>query len=91
MRDQAALLDADILCFQEWPYNPGILRPQFEMDKLIIDNAAITKKEYFEHTATIQPRSFMTALKKAFPPDNYYYVMDSCAQKDGVLTLINKE
>ncbi len=90
LRDQAALLDADILCFQEWPYHPGILRSQFEMDKLIIDNAAITKKEYFEDTATIQPRSFMTALKRAFPPADYYYVMDSCAQKDGVLTLINK-
>jgi endonuclease/exonuclease/phosphatase family metal-dependent hydrolase len=91
LHDQMALSSADIICFQEWPYNPGQLRPQFEMEKLIIDNTAITKKEYFEDTATIQPRTFMAALKKAFPPDNYYYVMDSCAQKDGVLTLINKE
>ena len=91
LRDQTAFSDADILCFQEWPYNPGILRSQFEMDKLTIDNTPITKKEYFEQHASLQPRSFMAALKKTFSPDKYYYVMDSCAQKDGVLTLINKE
>lgn len=91
LHDQTAFLGSDILCFQEWPYNPGTLRPQFETEKLIIDNSPVTKKEYFEQHASLQPRSFLSGLKKNFSPDNYYYVMDSCAQKDSVLTLISKE
>ena len=73
--DQTAFSGADILCFQEWPYNQGILRSQFEMDKLTIDNTPITKKEYFEHDASLQPRSFMAALKKTFPVLIFYKVV----------------
>lgn len=91
LRNKNAFLGTDILCFQEWPYHPGMLRSQFENEKLIIHNSAISKKEYFSKTASLQPRSFFASLKKQFLPDNYYYVIDSCAQKDSVLTLINKE
>jgi endonuclease/exonuclease/phosphatase family metal-dependent hydrolase len=85
-----ALKNVDILCFQEWPYNPGTLRKQFEGEKVIIKNKQIHKLDYFNNHATVQYKRFNEYLLKAYPADDYYYLMDSVAEKDGVLTIINK-
>lgn len=90
LEHETALDKSDILCFQEWPYKPGIVRKQFEEDTLLVRGKKITKKEYSIKHTTTQPNLFLNYLTFFYPPTDYYYLMDSIAEKDGVLTLINK-
>lgn len=90
LKSDHALRNADILCFQEWPYNPGTLRKQFEQEKVIVDTQEQNKLDYFSSQASIQSQRFLKYVTHYYPHTDYYYVMDSIAEKDGVLTIINK-
>ncbi len=90
LRPGHILNGCDILCFQEWPYNPGELRKQFEQEVVMVNGHKETKYDYFNNNREVQYKRFNNTLLDAYSPNDYYYIIDSIAQKDGVLTLINK-
>lgn len=88
LHNDHALHDADILCFQEWPYSIGELR-QNKNDTIFVNNRAITKNDYF-NSIRFSYLKFIEDLADVYPISRYHYSYDLLAPYDTVLTIINK-
>lgn len=86
LKDSTALANADILCFQEWPYKSGHILDRVKNEQILVNNKPTTKNQYFDKDQQIH---FINYLINIYSPIHYHYVVED-AQYDGLLMVINK-
>ncbi|KAJ3451089.1 RNA exonuclease ngl2-related [Anaeramoeba flamelloides] len=79
-----SFLNADILCFQEFPYGKGgrKMKGNVNVGEQLISKSQITTKKH----DTI----FMESFNNKFPDEQYGKILDPMAKKDGVCIVYNK-
>jgi hypothetical protein len=78
---------ADILCFQEWPYNPGTIFSKYENEIIFVNGKKLTKKSYLNSISTEYHDKFLKKIHKSLG-SHYRFIADQTTY-DGLLMYIN--